>query len=81
MIHLDHVGHGLLPAMKSHDPNDLQLITKVNEEVRQCSSTSKLVLNIEKIVNSLSSVMTLEAGDIISTGTPGGTALSMSSHH
>ena len=62
------------------DPNDLQLITKVNEEVRQCSATSKLVLNIEKIVNSLSSVMTLEAGDIISTGTPSGTALSMSSH-
>lgn len=62
------------------DPNDLQLITKVNEEVRQCPSTSKLVLNIEKIVNSLSSVMTLEAGDIISTGTPSGTALSMSSH-
>jgi 2-keto-4-pentenoate hydratase/2-oxohepta-3-ene-1,7-dioic acid hydratase in catechol pathway len=62
------------------DPNDLQLITKVNDEVRQCSSTSKLVLSIEKIVNSLSSVMTLEAGDIISTGTPTGTALSMSSH-
>ncbi len=62
------------------DPNNLQLITKVNDEVRQCSSTSKLVLNIEKIVNSLSSVMTLEAGDIISTGTPTGTALSMSSH-
>lgn len=62
------------------DPNDLQLTTKVNEEVRQSSSTSKLVLNVEKIVNSLSSVMTLEAGDIISTGTPSGTALSMSSH-
>jgi 2-keto-4-pentenoate hydratase/2-oxohepta-3-ene-1,7-dioic acid hydratase in catechol pathway len=62
------------------DPNDLQLTTKVNEEVRQYSSTSKLVLNIEKIVNSLSSVMTLEAGDIISTGTPSGTAISKSSH-
>ena len=62
------------------DPNDLQLTTKVNEEVRQSSSTSKLVLNIERIITSLSSVMTLEAGDIISTGTPGGTALSMSSH-
>lgn len=62
------------------DPNDLQLITKVNDEVRQRSSTSNLVLNIEKIVNSLSSVMTLEAGDIISTGTPSGTALSLSSH-
>jgi 2-keto-4-pentenoate hydratase/2-oxohepta-3-ene-1,7-dioic acid hydratase in catechol pathway len=62
------------------DPNDLRLVTKVNEEVRQSSSTSKLVLNIEKIIHSLSSVMTLEAGDIISTGTPSGTALSMSSH-
>jgi 2-keto-4-pentenoate hydratase/2-oxohepta-3-ene-1,7-dioic acid hydratase in catechol pathway len=62
------------------DPNDLQLITKVNEEVRQYSSTSQLVLNIERIIASLSSVMTLEAGDIISTGTPAGTALSLSSH-
>lgn len=62
------------------DPNNLQLITRVNDEVRQSSSTSMLVLSIEKIVNSLSSVMTLEAGDIISTGTPSGTALSKSSH-
>ena len=62
------------------DPNNLQLITRVNDEVRQSSSTSMLVLSIEKIVNSLSSAMTLEAGDIISTGTPSGTALSMSSH-
>jgi 2-keto-4-pentenoate hydratase/2-oxohepta-3-ene-1,7-dioic acid hydratase in catechol pathway len=62
------------------DPNDLRLITKVNGEVRQNSSTSQLVLNIEKIVNSLSKVMTLEAGDIISTGTPTGTALSLSPH-
>ena len=58
----------------------MQLITKVNEEVRQYSSTSQLVLNIERIIDSLSSVMTLEAGDIISTGTPTGTALSLSSH-
>ena len=58
----------------------MQLITKVNEEVRQYSSTSQLVLNIERIIASLSSVMTLEAGDIISTGTPTGTALSLSSH-
>ena len=62
------------------DPNNLQLITRVNDEVRQSSSTSMLVLSIEKIVNRLSSVMTLEAGDIISTGTPSGTALSKSSH-
>jgi 2-keto-4-pentenoate hydratase/2-oxohepta-3-ene-1,7-dioic acid hydratase in catechol pathway len=39
-----------------------------------------LVLNINKIVHSLSKAMTLEPGDIISTGTPSGTALSMSSN-
>ena len=73
-------GPWIVTGDEIRDPNDLKLITKVNEEIRQCSSTSKLVLNIEKIVSSLSSVMTLEPGDIISTGTPSGTALSMSSH-
>ena len=59
---------------------NLHLSTKVNGETRQDSSTKNLVLKIEKIVYSLSKVMTLESGDIISTGTPSGTALSMSSN-
>lgn len=62
------------------DPCNLRLITKVNGEVRQDSSTSNLVLKIGKIIQSLSKVMTLEPGDIISTGTPSGTVLSLSSH-
>jgi len=36
-----------------------------------------MVISIEKIISSLSKVMTLEAGDIISTGTPAGVAMSM----
>ena len=36
-----------------------------------------MVISIEKIISSLSRVMTLEAGDIISTGTPAGVAMSM----
>lgn len=36
-----------------------------------------MVLSIKKIIASLSSVMTIEAGDIISTGTPAGVAMSM----
>lgn len=62
------------------DPSNLRLVTKVNGEVRQDSSTKNLVLQIEKIIQSLSKAMTLEPGDIISTGTPTGTVLSLSSH-
>ena len=62
------------------DPNNLHITTKVNGETRQDSSTKNLVLKVEKIIYSLSKVMTLEPGDIISTGTPSGTALSMSSN-
>ena len=59
------------------DPQNLQIVTKVNGEIRQNSSSSKMVIPIEKIISSLSKVMTLEAGDIISTGTPAGVAMSM----
>jgi 2-keto-4-pentenoate hydratase/2-oxohepta-3-ene-1,7-dioic acid hydratase in catechol pathway len=62
------------------DPCNLHITTKVNGETRQDSSTKNLVLKIEKIICSLSKIMTLESGDIISTGTPSGTALSMSSN-
>jgi 2-keto-4-pentenoate hydratase/2-oxohepta-3-ene-1,7-dioic acid hydratase in catechol pathway len=62
------------------NPCNLHLTTKVNGETRQDSNTMNLVLNINKIIHSLSKAMTLEPGDIISTGTPSGTALSMSSN-
>jgi 2-keto-4-pentenoate hydratase/2-oxohepta-3-ene-1,7-dioic acid hydratase in catechol pathway len=61
------------------DPNNLRITTRVNGDVRQNSSTANLVLNVNEIVSKLSTVMTLEPGDIISTGTPSGTALSLSS--
>ena len=44
------------------------------------SSTKNLVLKLDEIISSLSKVMTLEPVAIISTGTPSGTALSLSSH-
>jgi 2-keto-4-pentenoate hydratase/2-oxohepta-3-ene-1,7-dioic acid hydratase in catechol pathway len=62
------------------DPCNLHLTTKVNGEVRQDSSTSNLVLKIDSTISRLSKVMTLEPGDIVSTGTPSGTVLSLSSH-
>jgi 2-keto-4-pentenoate hydratase/2-oxohepta-3-ene-1,7-dioic acid hydratase in catechol pathway len=61
------------------DPCNLRITTRVNGDIRQNSSTANLVLNVNEIISKLSKVMTLEPGDIISTGTPSGTALSLSS--
>lgn len=59
------------------DPQNLKIITKVNGEMRQNSSSINMVIPISKIISSLSAIMTIEAGDIISTGTPAGVAMSM----
>ncbi len=58
------------------DPNKLRILTRVNGETRQDSNTANMVLRVEEIISKLSKVMTLEPGDIISTGTPMGTILS-----
>ncbi len=58
-----------------NDPQNLRLITRINQQIRQDSSTSKMFLKIPEIISKLSKVMTLEKGDIISTGTPAGVAL------
>ena len=60
------------------DAQNLKLVTKINGEVRQNSSTAKMSLKIPEIISKLSKVMTLEKGDIISTGTPAGVALNNS---
>ncbi len=57
------------------DPQNLKMMTKVNGVVRQNSSTSNMHLKVNSIVSILSKVMTLEKGDIISTGTPAGVML------
>src|ERR671914_1068587 len=59
------------------DPQNLKIITKVNGEIRQNSSSINMVIPIKKIISSLSTLMTIEVGDIISTGTPAGVAMSM----
>jgi 2-keto-4-pentenoate hydratase/2-oxohepta-3-ene-1,7-dioic acid hydratase in catechol pathway len=46
--------------------------TRVNGERRQSSSTSQLIFGIEHLVEFITFVMTLEPGDVISTGTPSG---------
>ena len=57
------------------DPQNLKLTTKINGQLRQNSSTSNMFIKIPSIISKLSQVMTLEKGDIISTGTPAGVML------
>jgi 2-keto-4-pentenoate hydratase/2-oxohepta-3-ene-1,7-dioic acid hydratase in catechol pathway len=59
------------------DPQNLRITTKVNGETRQNSSSSNMVIPIRKIISSLSNLITIEPGDIITTGTPPRVAMSM----
>jgi 2-keto-4-pentenoate hydratase/2-oxohepta-3-ene-1,7-dioic acid hydratase in catechol pathway len=54
------------------DVGNLAIKTRVNGKIRQNSSTSNLIFNIPTIIEFISGIMTLEKGDIISTGTPPG---------
>ena len=54
------------------DPFDLHLETRVNGEVRQRGRTSAMAFPVSYLIRYISHVMTLEPGDVISTGTPSG---------
>lgn len=59
------------------NPNDLSLVTKVNDEVRQNGHTSDMIYKVEDIISEVSRFVTLEPGDVILTGTPAGVGKGM----
>ena len=54
------------------DPFELKITTRVDGQVRQDSSTSDLIFDVPTLIAFCSMHMTLEPGDVISTGTPAG---------
>ncbi|WP_419954626.1 fumarylacetoacetate hydrolase family protein [Neobacillus niacini] len=66
------IGPYLVTADEVRDPNNLQLKTFVNGEMRQDSITSDMIFDVDEIVSYISQHMTLTPGDIILTGTPEG---------
>jgi 2-keto-4-pentenoate hydratase/2-oxohepta-3-ene-1,7-dioic acid hydratase in catechol pathway len=75
-------GHGplgpwLVTPDEIGDPHALSISCIVNGEVRQRGSTSEMINNCWEQIAYLSTVCTLEPGDVIATGTPNGTAGSM----
>lgn len=71
------LGPCITTADEVGDPHTLDLKTWVNGELRQSSNTSQLLFNAYDLIEHLSTAFTLEPGDIISTGTPGGVAAAM----
>jgi len=62
---------GMKPADEV-DPDQLQVITRVNGEVRQSGRAAQMAFSIPILIEYITSVMTLEPGDVIATGTPSG---------
>ena len=54
------------------NPDNLKIALFLNGQLKQSSSTSNLIFNVQKLVSFISKVMTLFQGDIIATGTPSG---------
>jgi 2,4-didehydro-3-deoxy-L-rhamnonate hydrolase len=65
-------GPWLTTADEIPDPQKLSLRLWVDDELRQDGSTAQMIFDVASIIEFISSWMTLEPGDIISTGTPSG---------
>lgn len=74
-------GPWITSADEIPDAHGLRLTTRVNGETRQDSSTGRMYIKIPRIISKISQVMTLEPGDIISTGTPAGVAFNSPSEN
>jgi 2-keto-4-pentenoate hydratase/2-oxohepta-3-ene-1,7-dioic acid hydratase in catechol pathway len=66
------MGPAIVTADEIPDPHALDIQMIINGEVLQSSNTSQMVFRIADLIEHISSVFTLEPGDIISTGTPAG---------
>ncbi len=66
------IGPWLVTSDEVGDPHDLDIELVLNGEVRQTSNTSNLIFNCYYLLSYISKGITLEPGDIVTTGTPGG---------
>jgi 2-keto-4-pentenoate hydratase/2-oxohepta-3-ene-1,7-dioic acid hydratase in catechol pathway len=71
------LGPWLVTSDEINDPHNLNIKTWVDDELRQNSNTRHMLFNCYEMVAYLSQAMTLEPGDVISTGTPSGVGVKM----
>jgi 2-keto-4-pentenoate hydratase/2-oxohepta-3-ene-1,7-dioic acid hydratase in catechol pathway len=66
------LGPCLVTTDEIPNPQNLRLYSKVNGQTLQDSNTSKMIFKIAYLISFISASITLEPGDVIATGTPGG---------
>lgn len=71
------LGPWLVTADEIANPHQLNLKTWVDDELRQNANTNQMIFSCYEMVAYLSTVMTLEPGDVITTGTPSGVGVKM----
>ena len=71
------LGPYLYPASDIGDANNLAMELKVNGEIKQSGNTKNMIFSPSFLVHYLSQFMLLEAGDVLSTGTPAGVGAGM----
>lgn len=69
------LGPFVVPKAFVKDPDNLSLKTMVNGEVMQDGNTKDMTYKINHMIEYVSSLLTLEPGDVIATGTPSGTGM------
>lgn len=69
------LGPWIVPARAIEDPQVLRLRLDVNDETMQDASTAGMIFNVREQIAYLSSMLTLEPGDVIATGTPTGVGM------
>src|SRR6185312_349644 len=75
------LGPCIVPHADIGDPRSLELSLSVNGEERQRARVEQMIFDIPTLIASLSAGLTLEAGDIVSTGTPSGVGFAMDPPH
>ena len=66
------IGPRIASVDEIQDPHDLDIELKVNGEVKQSSNTKHLLFKIPDLMEYITSLFTMEPGDIVATGTPSG---------
>jgi 2-keto-4-pentenoate hydratase/2-oxohepta-3-ene-1,7-dioic acid hydratase in catechol pathway len=71
------IGPWLVTTEEVSDPQSLDIWLKVNGKIMQSGNTSTMIFDVKTLVSYVSEFMTLEPGDVITTGTPPGVGLGM----
>jgi 5-oxopent-3-ene-1,2,5-tricarboxylate decarboxylase/2-hydroxyhepta-2,4-diene-1,7-dioate isomerase len=66
------IGPRIASVSEIQDPHNLKIELRVNGEVKQSSNTKHLLFKVPDLMEYITSLFTMEPGDIVATGTPGG---------